>query len=291
MVTHFRPKALNDLLEIRREHRALPFAGGTDLMVRYRLGTGAHPDIDRPVLFLDNCSELKRLEMTTGGSQEKVLRIGAAVTYTELLSNPSVHPALKEICRQIAAPGLRNIATIGGNICNASPAADTLPFLYAFDAVLELRSSAGVRFQAIGEFITGPGTTGLKPDEILVSIQVPLWKPAVWRYRKVGTRKANALTKVSFSGFADIQSGMIQRIALVFGAVGPTVIQAAEVEGELTGKHVSRLSPDLKRLLKLCGHALSPIDDQRSTSNYRRTVALNLLSSFLTRDLFGGEIE
>ena len=288
MVTHFRPAGLNELLEVRKMHHALPFAGGTDLMVRYRRGTGALPGIEGPVVFVDKCPELKGIEVLRGEKGAGSLRIGAAVTYAELLSHPSVHPALAEICEQIAAPGLRNIATIGGNICNASPAADTLPFLYAFDAAVELQSLETTRFAAIGDFITGPGKTGLRPDEVVVSLRVPLWNPTVWRYRKVGTRKANALTKVSFAGFADIDDGRVTRAALAFGAVGPTVIRARLLETELTGAAAAQLKSGLPRFLELCYKAVSPIDDQRSTAAYRRNVAANLLEGFLTHDLSGG---
>ncbi len=290
MVTHYRPEKLSDLLDIRKKHNALPFAGGTDLMVRHRRGTGALPDIDGPIVFLDRCRELKRVELESGVSGIEELKIGAAVTYAELLSHRAVHPALKSICAQIAAPGLRNIATIGGNICNASPAADTLPFLYAFDATVELRSPDATRVLSIRDFITGPGTIDLKPDEILVALGVPVWNPKVWRYRKVGTRKANALTKVSFAGFADTDDGRITRVAVAFGAVGPKVIRVDGVEEELTGKKISDSSRDLSRLFSLCGEALSPIDDQRSTAVYRRRVAVNLFRRFLTQDLFGGGI-
>ncbi len=285
MVTAYRPEKLSDILDVRRTHGALPFAGGTDLMVRYRRGTGALPDIDGPVVFLDKCSELKGIEQNAG-----YLKIGAAVTYAELLAHRSAHPALAEICVQIGAPGLRNIATVGGNICNASPAADTLPFLYAFDASVELRSAGGSRRVPIGDFITGPGATDLKPDEILVSILVPVWDPTVWRYRKVGTRKANALTKVSFAGFADIEDLKVTRVAITFGAVGPKVIRARLLEKELTGAEVSQVGRDLPRLLSLCGEATSPIDDQRSTAAYRRKVAVNLFRRFLIQDVSGGKI-
>ena len=259
-------------------------------MVRYRLGTGALPDIDGPVVFLDRCRELKGVELDDSVLKGGEIKIGAAVTYADLLSHPAVPPALKEICGQIAAPGLRNIATIGGNICNASPAADTLPFLYAFDAAVELQSFRGTRIVPIRDFITGPGTADLRSDEILVSVRVPAWNPDIRRYRKVGTRKANALTKVSFAGFADVDGDKVARVAVTFGAAGPKVIRAELLEKELTGAKISQLGRNLPRLLSLCAEAVSPIDDQRSTAAYRRRVAVNLFKGFLTQDLPGGKI-
>jgi CO/xanthine dehydrogenase FAD-binding subunit len=249
------------------------------------------PGIDRPVLFLDKCAELAGIEIIGTGSGEPQLRIGAATTYAALLSRPEVHSALKSICSQIAAPGLRNVATIGGNICNASPAGDTLPFLYAFDAALELASSRERRMVPVAEFITGPGAIDLGPEEVLIAVRVPLWNPSVWRYRKVGTRRANALTKVSFAGFADIERGIVSRVALTFGAVGATVIRAEKLEAELTGMKVNRIGESLSRLLSLCSDAVAPIDDQRSTAVYRLNVALNLCRTFLNQDLMGAQGE
>ena len=283
MVEAFRPEKMSDLLEIRRRYNALPFAGGTDLMVKHRRPTGALPEIERPVVFLDRCAELKEIIHDTTG-----IKIGAAVTYTELISHPLIPTVLTDICGQIAAPGLRNIATIGGNICNASPAGDTLPYLYAFDATVELRSVRGARMAAIGDFITGPGTIDLEQDEILVAVHIPAWDPALWRYRKVGTRKANALTKVSFAGFADTDGEMVTSAAVAFGAVGPTVVRPKLLEKELTGVRITQIPEYLPRLLDVCGESVSPIDDQRSSAAYRRRVAVNLFRAFLVRDL-GGE--
>ena len=281
MVETYSPETLDELLDIRLRQEALLFAGGTDLMVRYRRGTGAVPELTGPVAFLHRCDELKRTAF-----DENDVVIGAAVTFSELLEM-NIHPALKSICEQIGAPGLRNIATIGGNICNASPAADTLPFLYAHDAAVELESASGIRTLSIEEYITGPGKTVLRPDEVLSRIRIPVWKPTVWHYRKVGTRKANALTKVSFAGFVDVWDGIVAKAAFAFGAIGPTVIRARELERAVISRKVEEFETDIPRLLSICEKSINPIDDQRSTAVYRTMVAKNLLRSFLTQMLCG----
>ena len=106
----------------------------------------------------------------------------------------------------------------------------------------------------------------MAPDEILVSVRVPRWEPGVWRYRKVGTRRANALTKASFAGFADVDDGVIAKVCIAFGAVGPTVVRARSAEEVLAGVEVSRIDDSISDLLSLCAKAVAPIDDQRSTA-------------------------
>ena len=284
MVDCYRPSDLSELLDIRAETGAIPFAGGTDLMVRLRRAPGVLPVFDKPVVFIDRCEELRRIEV-----HEARMRVGAGVTMAELLSHPSVHPAMKKILSEIAAPALRNVATLGGNICNASPAADSLPFLYAFDAEVEVKSSGSSRIVPIDRFITGPGAIDLRDDEILSAVTIPDWKPSVWYFKKVGTRKANALTKVSFAGFAEVNEGVVERIALTLGAVAATAVRLEDVENECTGASPKEVRDGVSALSETCGLAISPIDDQRSTADYRRRAGINLLRHFLTSELERGE--
>ncbi|HEY9593837.1 MAG TPA: FAD binding domain-containing protein, partial [Spirochaetia bacterium] len=173
MVETLRPQTLAEALAFRAEKRAVPFAGGTDLMVRHRRGAGARPGITGPVLFLDRCPELALIEETAKG-----LVVGAMAILGRLADLPSIHPAFRDALLSMGGPALRNVATLGGNICNASPAADTLPFLYAFDAVATVASVRGTRAVPIHELITGPGRTSIAADELLVSVLIPPWRPA-----------------------------------------------------------------------------------------------------------------
>jgi CO/xanthine dehydrogenase FAD-binding subunit len=220
------------------------------------------------------------------------LFIGACVTLTELLKHPAIPELLKLAAAEMAAPGIRNIATLGGNICNASPAGDTLPPLYVLEAEVVLLSLRGRRILPIAEFILGPGKTCLAPDELLTEVLLPpLPDGARWVYRKAGTRKAQALSKVSlaalFASRAE-NSGRPPQITeaagpknaearIALGAVAPTVFRSKELEARLAG-----LAPNgnLQRITEIAaayGAAVAPIDDQRSTADYRRRTAARLV--------------
>jgi CO/xanthine dehydrogenase FAD-binding subunit len=212
-----------------------------------------------------------------------MLRLGAGLSFSELIESPLCPPLLLEATRRIAAPGVRNLATLGGNICHASPAADSLPPLYLYDAVLVLasRGPRGPRYRRlpIGDFILGPRRTALRAGELLTAVELPRI-PAFsrWTYEKVGARKAQAVSKVSFAAAAVLdQEGVIRDFRAAFGAVGPTVIRRRDLEESLR----DRRPPGQGDIAGAYGSRLKPIDDQRSTAEYRRTVCLNLLNHFL----------
>jgi xanthine dehydrogenase FAD-binding subunit len=275
VVETLRPESLEEALALRAERHAIPFAGGTDLMVRHRRGAGALPGFIAPVLMLDRCRELCRIETAPKG-----LRVGAMVTLGDLADLAEIHPGFRDALLSMGGPALRTVATLGGNVCNASPAADSLPFLYAFDATVTLRSTRGERVLGIQDFVTGPGRTALAADELLVSILIPSWKPATFLWRKVGTRKANALTKVSIAAFADREDGRVTRAAIALGAVAPTVVRLRRTEARIVESTTSA------GIAVQEGPSIRPIDDQRSTAEYRRSVAMNLVEGFID-SLFG----
>jgi xanthine dehydrogenase FAD-binding subunit len=202
-------------------------------------------------------------------------------TLAEIAKSPMAHPALRDAVLHIGGPALRNVATLGGNICNASPAADTLPFLYAFGAGVRLVSASGERVVAIEDFITGPGRIDLKPSEILVTVIVPAWEPSICFWRKVGTREANALTKVSIAAFADVEDGRISAARIALGAVAPTVVRLRGAEELVSGVALRDLPGKAAEVRAVCAKAARPIDDQRSTAEYRARVAANLTVEFL----------
>jgi xanthine dehydrogenase FAD-binding subunit len=281
VVDAFSPTTLAEALEIRARTGAVPLAGGTDLLVKLSRGAGRLPGLAAPVLFLDRCTGLSGLESADGA-----LRIGAMTRLAEMAASPLVNPVLKAIVLSMGGPAIRNAATLGGNLCNASPAGDTLPFLYAFDASVTLASPMGERTIPVREFITGPGRTAIRADELVTRVVVPGWKPMVAYWRKVGTRKANALTKVSVVGFADVRSGRISRARIALGAVGPTVRRASEaerlLEGAQAGADREALLGEVAAAVRACAR---PIDDQRSTAVYRAEVAANLAREFARRAL------
>lgn len=293
MVEAFHPRTLAEALAIRGRQATIPFAGGTDLMVKLGRGAGALPGFAAPVLFLDRCEELRVLRQNEGA-----LELGSMVSLSALAESPLVHPVLREIALSMGGPAIRNAATLGGNICNASPAGDTLPFLYAFEAVVKLVSSGSERALPVADFLTGPGATRLEPGEILRSVLVPDWSPRIAFWRKVGTRKANALTKVSIAAFTDDAEARPCRVRIALGAVAPTVVRLPGVERmleeALEEKRAAasvRAGAGSDALLKRIGAAalasVKPIDDQRSTAEYRREVAANFVVEFARRVLAG----
>ncbi len=274
-VDALRPGSLAEAIDFRTRTGALPFAGGTDLMVRRRRYTGtAGPDFSGPVLFLDGVPELKQVQIKGG-----ILEAGAGVTLSDLLARKELPLLLRRGIELIAAPGLRNRATLAGNICNASPAADSLPSLYVHGAEVVLTGPSGERTLLLSDFIRGPGKTVLKDDELLTAVKIPLLDKGRIYYRKVGTRKANALSKLSAAGYVRTVDGLIEDFRFALGAVAPTVVRLNEVEQAVRGKELSELDADT--LLELAAPAVCPIDDQRSTADYRRQVAFNCLKEFL----------
>jgi xanthine dehydrogenase FAD-binding subunit len=282
VVETFRPTGLEEALEIRAARRAVPFAGGTDLMVKLRRGAGVLPGFERPVLFLDRCAELARLQ-----ADGRALEIGSMVTLARLAADPLVPHPLAEVALSMAGPAIRAVATAGGNVCNASPAADLLPFLYAHNVRARLISKTSRRTLPVEELVTGPGQTVIATDELLVALIVPAWSPTASFWRKAGTRRANALTKVSIFACADVDGATVRRARIALGAVAPTVVRLREVERMLEGADVADLDGIAARAVDACAAAVRPIDDQRSTSDYRRRVACGLVEQFVSSVLGG----
>ncbi len=275
MVT-YRPRTLEEALNLLQDIKTIPFAGGTDLMVKYRSWAGTLPQLQAPVLWLGEIKELKGIHQSGD-----TLVIGSMETLASILASPAAPELLKYAIAQMASPSIRNMGTMGGNICNASPAGDTLPPLYVLDASVLLRSSAGERTLPIAEFITGPGKTALRKDELLTEIHIPIREYNKRYYRKVGTRKANALSKLSMAGLADIRDGVIEDVRIALGAVAPTVVRSIEAEKTLQGRNVKEIFAMIPEAITTYSELITPIDDQRSNAAYRKTVSLRLIEDFL----------
>lgn len=266
------PFALPELWEALERHPgAALMAGGTDLLVRLRAGLG-----DPPALV-----GLERLEELRGVRAEADwLRLGAASTHQELIDDPRVAaelPLLRLALLELGSPPIRHMASLGGNLVTASPAGDSLPPLYIYQAEVELLSAAGGRRLPLDQFITGPGQTALGAGEVLA---------AVWarrgqtfdriHHRKVGLRRALAIAVCGFcAGLRLDAAGRVCEARLAWGSLAPRVVRPRAVEQMLAGQ---ALEPEL---LRAAGQALqeyiSPIDDLRASAAYRRQVAANLL--------------
>src|SRR3954452_15073248 len=187
-IAAYRFERLDETLsQLNREDCAI-IAGGTDVMVLHKSRRGVPPKIPKPIVFIDHLSELKQVYQN-----QNDLHIGACCTYSELLQDPLIPIALKKAIKTIAAPAIRNRGTLGGNICNASPAGDTLPLLYVYNAKLLLRSSKGERIVAISDFIQGVRRVQRDYNEILAEIILPSISEegACVFFEKVGNRNAD----------------------------------------------------------------------------------------------------
>lgn len=272
MVNSWNPSTLEEALRIKKENPdAVPYAGGSDWMVVRKE--------QARLLFLNHISSLK--EITRNGNG---ICIGAGCVYADLLECGEVPELLKTAVRGIAAPGIRNVGTMGGNICNASPAGDTLPALYVLNAQVKLASlneenELVRRVLPIEDFIHGVRRTDLRPEELLEQIVIPNESFTHIYYQKVGARRAQAISKLSFAALAKVENGVVTDFRAAFGSVGITVVRKKEQEALVLGKRCSEL--DCEEILRRYGESINPIDDQRSTAVYRKKVCLNLLGDFL----------
>jgi CO/xanthine dehydrogenase FAD-binding subunit len=252
----------------------LPVAGGTEVMVLYSAGKL----LQHNIVSLWNLPELRRIRV-----QEDAIAIGGGCTFTQIRSHPVIaadFPLLALAATWIGGLANQNRATLAGNLANASPAADSPPALLAYEAQIELISARGSRRLSYSEFHLGYKRTALSPDELIYAVHLPR-KFAGWHSyaRKVGARNAQAISKVCIAGQAKISDRRIQAIRIGIGSIAPVPLQLSEVEGPLIGTNVDRLPFAESR--KLLNVAISPIDDIRSTMDYRRQVAGNLLAEFL----------
>ncbi|HXC32781.1 MAG TPA: FAD binding domain-containing protein [Verrucomicrobiae bacterium] len=253
-----------------------PFAGGTDLMVLLEAGKLPH----KRYLSLAKLLDLRGIEVTPAN-----VTLGAMTTYTEIQNHPVLQEEFPLLCaaaRETGSIATQNRGTLGGNIVNASPAADSPPALLVYDAAVELVSQRGVRWLLYHPFHTGYKKMQLAPDELLRAVRLPR-RAQRWRqyYRKVGTRKAQAISKVCFAGAALVENGAIRDIRIALGSVAPIVMRAVKTEEALRGCTVNRSVGDLAR--ETLAREIAPIDDIRSNARYRLRVAQNLLDEFLSR--------
>jgi xanthine dehydrogenase small subunit len=259
------PASVREALRMLDGERTLtPMAGCTDLYVALNFGTLKETDF----LNLWQLDDLRRIEV-----RGVVLSIGALCTYTDIINSRAVRsrvPMLVAASREVGGPQIQNRGTIGGNVANASPAGDTLPILAATDAMVLLKSVRGDRRVPFGEFYTGYRRSVRQHDELIAAVEIPAVKGRQW-FRKVGTRAAQAISKVVMAG-VDPGRGQAPRIAI--GSVAPTVVRLPSTEASLA----SGASIDEAR--RVLADEIAPIDDVRSTAEYRRRVAANLLTDF-----------
>jgi CO/xanthine dehydrogenase FAD-binding subunit len=278
MVTGYYPETIDELLTVlnRKEAHKI-ICGGSDLMVTKKIAPN--------MIFVNQIDALREIK-----EDRTIVSIGAACVYREMIHSPIIPKILQEAMKQIASPAIRNVGSIGGNICNASPAGDTLPVLYAMDAII-VKASMDIEGKIcrtrvpISDFILGIRQIALAQNEAVVAIEIPkasFENMTYAQFKKLGGRETSAISKLSFAGLMRIENEKILDVRLAFGSVGVTTIRNKEAENEMLQLGVDELPNKKKEIIAMYDKLITPIDDQRSTANYRKKVCLNLLEDFLT---------
>jgi len=270
------PRSLAHVLSLLANEPGVwkPFAGGTDLMVLLEAGKLDH----RNYINIWPLAELRGIEIT-----DTHVTLGALTTYTDVQADAVLRSEFPMLCQAASETGglaIQNRGTLGGNIVNASPAADSPPALLAYDAEIELVSTHGSRWLPYQGFHTGYKQMLMRPDELLTRIRLPRnTTGATHYYRKIGTRKAQAISKVCLAAIGRTNNGHIDDLRLALGSVAPIVVRCTQTENALRGQKPDAATVKSAQASLL--REISPIDDIRSTADYRLQVASNLLADFV----------
>jgi carbon-monoxide dehydrogenase medium subunit len=274
---YFEPETLEDAIELLSKYgrEAKVLAGGTDLLVKMK------QRVIEPKYIIN----IKRIrELAFIERREDYVAIGAATKLRTLEKSELIRtkfPALYEAIKSMAGIQVRNMATIGGNLCNASPAADTAPPLLVLDAKLKLLSKEGVRVISIGDFFIGPGRTILKPNELLTEILIPYSDEGVASAFIKIARTAMDLAKVNVAASLKTENEVITDVKIALGSVAPTPIRAFEAEKSLIGKEYNE--ENVRIAAEIASKEIKPITDIRSTAEYRREVTKVIVRDVLMK--------
>jgi len=288
------PESLEEALAMRKDPELIPYTGGTDLMVKTDLLAG---DEGAKYLFLHKVPEMKQI--TEDG---EYIRFGASCTFAEVIENPLSPKILKEACLRIAAPAIRNAGSLGGNIGNGSPKADSALIFMVTDSNLRLACASGERILPIRDFYLGRKKLALAPDELIVEILMPRHGLGNYYYEKVGARNALSIARLSFAGIMDIdveaagfrgpdersdtasvgngENRVIKNCAIAFGAVSDVIIRREDIDQMLIGKTIREAKALKDAFIGAYDKAIVPIRG-RVGVEYRKDVCMNLLRDFL----------
>ncbi len=275
---YFKPKNLDEALELAKEFKNNKrfLAGGTDLIVRLKDN----------LIKEDNIIDLKEIDELKGIDENgENIEIGSLVTFSEIIESEILNKnssLLVLASKKVGSPQIRNKGTIGGNLCNASPAGDSIPPLMCEDAELLLKSKNGERIVKIVEFFLGPGKTCLREDEILIKIVLKKWKNShIGFFNKLGQRNALTIAIASNCIKIEKENGVIKDIKISLGSVAPTVVRAKKIEEAIL--NLKNLNEDeLLKISSIVENEIDPITDVRGSREYRIEVSKYLLYESLT---------
>ncbi|MBS7227893.1 MAG: FAD binding domain-containing protein [Oscillospiraceae bacterium] len=268
----FIPETLEEALRIRKETGATILAGGSDLMVSNSMGAGITPAFRGDVMIITGLKELKGITETAD-----TVEIGALTTSAEIAGSPIAPELLKDAASRMGAIALRNSATIGGNIANASPKGDMPQPLILMDAEVVLKSLDGERRVLVDDFIIAHKKTELRDDEIITGVVIP--KPQFTHifYRKIGMRRANAISKLTLSAAATVRDGVLADFRASSGAAGPKVARSRKAEEILIGRKLEELIACKEEFLDAWNGVISP----HAMPEYRRNTTRRMLAFFI----------
>lgn len=272
------PATLAEALELQRDEatRGVPLGGGTDLMAQWAAGV----PVPERVVVLRGLKELERIALDR---RHGVAWVGAGVTHARIRDHEGLReavPALVAASGSVGAAQIQAVGTVGGNACNASPAGDTAPALLVTGGSAVVASAArGRRRVALSAFWQGYRKVDVAPDELLLGFELPFCGAARERFTKVGTRKAQAISKIMAASRIRVEGGKIKSAAIAMGSVAATPVRLGEVEALLSGKRLTKaLVAEAEALAQA---TVTPIADIRSTAEYRRWVAGRLVREAL----------
>ena len=263
---------MNELFSVYSSNpEALIVAGAVDFMNNRK-------NSEQTIIDISEITELKKIRRT-----EKYIDIGSTlpISHIILIGQNVLPTVLYKSLKNIASPSIRNLSTLGGNICIASSYSDSLPSLFALDALLEIKSQTNIRWVPISQFILSAGKNDLKPGEILTRIRIPLKSLETQIFKKIRTGQFSSFATITFCGLASITKNMINDIRLSFGSVNPTVIRSRRLETPFIGHKLPLSKREVNQFLLSLKNELNPINDSISTALYRTNTSLRLAKWFL----------
>lgn len=267
MVNGYKPTSLSEALAIRAAEMVVPYAGGTDLMVKNIPGA--------VYLFVNDIEELRQIT-----EDDEYIRIGAAVTFTEAIASDLVPQLMKEAVSRIAAPAIRNAGTFGGNLGNGSDKADSVLSGFALDARVRLVSADGERVIPFDDFCVRRGVTNIRDDELIAEILLPKDKCALpYYYKKVGGRNALAISRVALAGVYDIHDCVVQHFSLTVIGEGKFT-RYRDIEEKLIGKAAEDIRTNADKYAGMFADKMT-FTRGRVSAEYRKTVVTNLIKDYL----------
>lgn len=267
MVSGFWPTSLEEAVKIYNEENCTLYAGGTDLMV---MG-----NTDVSYLYLNGIKALKDIHV-----DKDSIFIGSGVTFSDAVEDERIPMPLRQAARSVASPAIRNAATFGGNIANASDKADTVPVEFALDAKIHLISTSGERIVDIDKFHIARKHLDIRKGEIITGITIPISGNEKYYFKKVGGRNSMAVSFITFAGLFEEKDGIINRCSVAFGSVSDAIVRFRHIEDLLIGKSIADAKIIKDDIISKYNEALVTVDG-RVSKEYCRIVCMNLLKDFL----------